>query len=173
MSPPLFYDRLAVSKTLAAILTTLTIYLQALNAFDREAWLSPWKLCPAAILCENLDLVDLGITFTLQKLTTISARPWWSLQEVTGSLLALKSSSVVFVGQPLVDRGKSPSQQRGSLPVPQVPIRLTNIWYGRPDGIMGPLPSRGWFESVKLNQEKEYQLGLSYSIFLERNSNLI
>jgi hypothetical protein len=42
-----------------------------------------------------------------------------------------------------VDRGKNPSQQRGSLPVPQVPIRLTNVWYGRPNGIMDPLPSRG------------------------------
>ena len=41
------------------------------------------------------------------------------------------------------DGGKNPSQQRGSLPVPQVPIRLTNVWYGRPDGIMDPLPSRG------------------------------
>ena len=72
-----------------------------------------------------------------------------------------------------VDGGKNPSQQRGSLPVSQVPIRLTNIWYGRPDGIMDLLPSRGWFELVKLNQEKEYQLGLSYSNFLESNSNLI
>ena len=42
-----------------------------------------------------------------------------------------------------VDGGKNPLQQRGSLPVPQVPIRLTNVWYGRPDGIMDPLPSRG------------------------------
>ena len=40
-----------------------------------------------------------------------------------------------------VDGGKNPSQQRGSLPVPQVPIRLTNVWYGRPDGIMDLLPS--------------------------------
>ena len=29
-----------------------------------------------------------------------------------------------------VDGRKNPSQQRGSLPVPQVPIRLTTIWYG-------------------------------------------
>ena len=49
----------------------------------------------------------------------------------------------------------------------------SNVWYGRPNGIMDPLPSRGWFELVKLNQEKEYQLGLSYSILLESNSNLI
>ena len=39
-----------------------------------------------------------------------------------------------------VDGGKNPSQQRGSLPVPQVPIRLMNVWYGRPDGVMDPLP---------------------------------
>ena len=40
-----------------------------------------------------------------------------------------------------VDGGKNPSQQRGSLPVPQVPIRLTNVWYGRPDEIMDALKS--------------------------------
>ena len=53
-----------------------------------------------------------------------------------------------------IDGSKNPSQQRGSLPVPQVPIILTNVWYGRPDEIMDPLPSRGLFESVNLNQEK-------------------
>ena len=42
-----------------------------------------------------------------------------------------------------VDGGKNPLQQRGSLPIPQVPIRLTNIWYGRPDRVMDSLPSRG------------------------------
>ena len=42
-----------------------------------------------------------------------------------------------------LDGGKNPLQQRGSLPVPQVPIRLMNVWYGRPDGILDPLPSRG------------------------------
>ena len=41
----------------------------------------------------------------------------------------------------LIDRGKNSSQQRDTLPVPQVPIRLTNVWYGRLDGIMDPLPS--------------------------------
>lgn len=39
-----------------------------------------------------------------------------------------------------VDAAKIPSQQRGSLPIPQVPIRLTNVWCGRLDGIMAPLP---------------------------------
>ena len=39
-----------------------------------------------------------------------------------------------------IDGGKNPSQQRETLPVPQVPIRLMNIWSGRLDGIMDPLP---------------------------------
>ena len=39
-----------------------------------------------------------------------------------------------------VDGGKNPSQQRETLPIPQVPIRLTNVWCGRLDGIMDPLP---------------------------------
>jgi hypothetical protein len=38
-----------------------------------------------------------------------------------------------------VDEGKNPSQQRETHPIPQVPIRLTNIWYGRLDKIMDPL----------------------------------
>jgi len=41
---------------------------------------------------------------------------------------------------PLVDGGKNPSQQRETLPVPQIPIRHMNVWYGRLDGIMDPLP---------------------------------
>ena len=36
----------------------------------------------------------------------------------------------------VVDKGKNPSQQKGSLLVPQVLIRLMNIWYGRTDKIM-------------------------------------
>ena len=39
-----------------------------------------------------------------------------------------------------VDGGKYPSQTRGTLTIPQDTIRLTNIWCGRPDGIMDPLP---------------------------------
>ena len=39
-----------------------------------------------------------------------------------------------------VDEGKNPSQQRETHPIPQVPIRFTNIWYGRLDKIMDPLP---------------------------------
>ena len=38
-----------------------------------------------------------------------------------------------------VDGGKNPSQQRETLPVPQVPTRLMNVWCGRLDGIMGQL----------------------------------
>ena len=70
-----------------------------------------------------------------------------------------------MVGPPssanFVNGGKNPSQQRGLLLILQVPIKLMNVWYGKPDGIMDSLPSRGWFELVKLNQEKEYQPGLS------------
>ena len=40
------------------------------------------------------------------------------------------------------DGGKNPLQQRETLPISQVPIRLTNIWYGRLDGIMDPLLSK-------------------------------
>ena len=39
-----------------------------------------------------------------------------------------------------VDGGKNPSQQRETLSIPKVPIRLTIIWYGRLDRIMDPLP---------------------------------
>ena len=80
---------------------------------------------------------------------------------------------IVSFGPPsstnFVDMGKNPSQPKGTLFVLQVPIRLTNVWCGNLDGIMDPLPSRGWFESVNLNHEKEYQLSLSYSNFLESN----
>ena len=44
-----------------------------------------------------------------------------------------------------VDRGKNPSQQRETMPVLQVPIRLMNVWYGSLDGIMDMLPSKVWF----------------------------
>jgi hypothetical protein len=46
----------------------------------------------------------------------------------------------IKIDQHSVDGGKNPSQQRETLPVLQVPIRLTNVWYGRLDGIMDPLP---------------------------------
>ena len=39
-----------------------------------------------------------------------------------------------------VDGGKNPSQQRETLLISQDPIRLTNVWYGRLDGIMDLLP---------------------------------
>ena len=41
-----------------------------------------------------------------------------------------------------IDGGKNPSQQRETLPIPQVPIRLMSIWYGKLDGIMDSLPSK-------------------------------
>ena len=58
-----------------------------------------------------------------------------------------------------VDGGKNPLQQRGSLLILQVPIRLTNVWYGRSDRIMDPLPSRRWFELVRLKQRQRVQVG--------------
>ena len=63
-------------------------------------------------------------------------------------ILLCTTNEIIFLdicieGGGSVDGGKNPSQQRGSLPVSQVPIRLTNVWYGRSDGIMDPLPSRG------------------------------
>ena len=39
-----------------------------------------------------------------------------------------------------VDRGENTSQQRGTLLVLQVPIRLTNVWCGKLDEIMDLLP---------------------------------
>ena len=53
-----------------------------------------------------------------------------------------------------IEGGKNPWQQRGSLPIPQVPIRHTNVSNGRPGRVMDPLPYRGLFESVKLNQRQ-------------------
>ncbi|CAF4306401.1 unnamed protein product, partial [Adineta steineri] len=40
------------------------------------------------------------------------------------------------------DGGKNPSQEWETLPIPQVPIRLMNVWYGKVDGIMDLLPSK-------------------------------
>ena len=40
----------------------------------------------------------------------------------------------------LVDEGKNTSQEKGTLPILQVPIKLTNFWCGRLDGIMDSLP---------------------------------
>ena len=39
-----------------------------------------------------------------------------------------------------VDGGKNTSKQREKLPIPKVPIRPTNVWYGKLNGIMDPLP---------------------------------
>jgi hypothetical protein len=47
---------------------------------------------------------------------------------------------IAFKDDPSVDEGKYPSQQRGSLLVPQVPIILTNVWCSRLDMIMDLLP---------------------------------
>ena len=39
-----------------------------------------------------------------------------------------------------VDSGKIPCNKGGPLPIPQDPIRLTNVWCDRIDRIMDPLP---------------------------------
>lgn len=79
MSPLLFYDWPTTLKTLAASLTMLlTIYLQALNASYRKAWLVSWKIHAAMIPYENMDLVDRRITFSLQEQAAIGPRPWWN-----------------------------------------------------------------------------------------------
>jgi len=72
---------------------------------------------------------------------------------------------------PLVDGGKNPSQQRETLPIPQVSIRLMNVWYGRLNGIMDPLPSIfGWLQlALNLKNIKDAQLSetkLSYQTIL-------
>ena len=53
-----------------------------------------------------------------------------------------------------VDGGKNPSQQRETLPVPQVPIRLMNVWYGRINRIMDPLLSK--FGALVFLKAKEH-----------------
>ena len=65
----------------------------------------------------NLNQVSLKDNYPLPKMDHI-------LQRVVGS----------------VDGGKNLSEQRGSLPVSQVPIRLTNVWCGGPNEIMAMLP---------------------------------
>ena len=56
--------------------------------------------------------------------------------------------------KPHVDGGKNPLQQRDTLPIPQVPIRLTNVWQGKLDGIMDPLPSKVWLIGFKAKEHK-------------------
>ena len=60
-----------------------------------------------------------------------------------------------MVGPPsnanFVDGGKNPSKQKGSLPIPQVPIRLKNVWCGSPNGVMDPLRSGGDLNQLRSN----------------------
>lgn len=49
--------------------TALTIYLQALNVYDRETWLAFWEPHLAVILCEKPALIDLRIVSSLWKIT--------------------------------------------------------------------------------------------------------
>ena len=62
--------------------------------------------------------------------------------------------------QELIDGGKNLSQQRETLPILQVPVILTNVWYRRVDGIMDPLPSNVWLvlDCFKSQEHKMAQL---------------
>lgn len=71
--------------------------------------------------------------FTLHKISTTNNTVGMDMTIIT--IRFGPPSSTNFV-----DEGENPSQQRRTLPVPQVPIRLTNVWCGRPSGIMDPLP---------------------------------
>ena len=84
------------------------------------------------------SLVYTGFADGAGRHTLNLASATWVIYELSNQLI---SSGSNCLGP--VDGGKNPSQQRGSLPVPQLPIRLTNVWYGRPDKVMDPLPSRG------------------------------
>ena len=83
---------------------------------------------------EKLEsLVQRHQTSTLYMKTTTTFNLWNGYDNQ--KLMVGPPSSANFV-----DRGKNPLQQKGSLSILQVPIRLTNVWYGRLDGIMDPLP---------------------------------
>ena len=69
---------------------------------------------------------------------------------------------------PSVDGGKNPSQERETLPIPQVPIRLTNVWYGRLDGIMDTLPSKFWFVVGCFKAQEHKMSQLSKLIYLTK-----
>jgi hypothetical protein len=83
----------------------------------------------------------------LHPTSTHSTYFWWTPLHENGEIHEKRDVDVIimffmyfFFSWSGVDGGKNTSQQRGSLSIPQVPIRLMNIWYGRPDGVMEPLP---------------------------------
>jgi hypothetical protein len=71
------------------------------------------------------------------------------------SLETFGSLSLLGAGGGSADGGKITSQKGGWLPIPQVPIRFTNAWYGKTDGIVDPLPSKEiWIERI-IDKKKE------------------
>ena len=96
--------------------------------------------CPRKIVTDNAK------AFTSTKLVKFYSDYTIILSHSTayypqGNGLAKSSNkSLVRIIKKFVDGGKNPLQQRGSLPIPQVPIRLMNVWYDRLDGDMDLLP---------------------------------
>ena len=75
-------------------------------------------------------------TRVLNRLTSSATMLTMYQTNFTGVLNRLAGSEAMLG----VDGVQIPSQQRETLYVPQVPIRLTNIWYGRLCGIVDRLP---------------------------------
>ena len=63
------------------------------------------------------------------------------MREKIGAVIPAPTNHLLHYDNVGVDGRKNPSQQRETLPIPQVPIRLMNIWCGRLDGIMDLLLS--------------------------------
>ena len=69
--------------------------------------------------------------------------------------MTIKSLWLALLLAPILLTGvKIPRNKGGPLFVPQVPIRLTNIWYGIPDGVMDLLPSRGDLNRLSSTKKK-------------------
>ena len=81
--------------------------------------------------------------------------------------LALFLAPILLMGE------KIPRNKGGHCPFRKSQLDSQTFGMAGPTGLWTRYHLWGWFESIKLNQEKEYQLGLSYSNFLESNSNLI
>lgn len=69
--------------------------------------------------------------------------------------ISVSSSRVIYrvhhtwkYGVGPVDGGKNLSQQMEVLPILQVSIRVTDVWYGKIDEIVDPLPSNVWLVVV-------------------------
>ena len=94
-----------------------------------------------------LDVQHEDVVFRLFPYTFVGQASTWFFNVVARYIASWQQFETTFLYQfgddRTVDGSKNPLQQRGSLPIAQVPIRLMNVWYGTPDEIMDPLPSRG------------------------------